>query len=73
MDNTIENEDSKNDIKENIVDNDSYDSEDCSAQEYEIMKVNFIPIIFKLLKSKFVRKNVLNVLRKRIFSEVMSI
>lgn len=46
LDNTIDNEDSKN-IKENIVDKDSYGSEDCSAQEYEIMKVTFNANVFK--------------------------
>ncbi|XP_043287172.1 follistatin-related protein 5-like isoform X3 [Venturia canescens] len=32
----------KNDIRENLVDNDNYGLEDCSAQEYEIMKDNLL-------------------------------
>ncbi|XP_043473135.1 follistatin-related protein 5-like isoform X1 [Leptopilina heterotoma] len=41
-DDIIKNDDSKNDIKENVVETDRYDSEDCSAQEYEIMKDNLL-------------------------------
>lgn len=33
------NQDRKDDVRENLVDTDSYGLEDCSAQEYEIMKV----------------------------------
>lgn len=36
---TLKPHDQKDNVNENVVDTDGYDLEDCSAQEYEIMKV----------------------------------